>query len=283
MSRFASLYRAACADLALADAYRLPPDTVQYLHELVGRAHNQLYRSQTFRWRAWSHEMFRELPRRLVTDRALWLAFGVFWGVFALSLLLAYRSRDFSEQLVGEATLARLQEMYSGPVSGRHPDASSVMTGFYVLNNASIGLQCFAAGLLLGVGGLYVTISNAVLLGAIFGFMLTVPERENFLQFVTAHGPFELTAVVFSAAAGMRLGFSLVATGGLARGESLRRAAVQSTPTMGAAVVLVCLAALIEGFVSPSSAPYSLKAATALASTLVLLLYVVGLGLSRRT
>ena len=57
--RFASLYRAACADLALADAYQLPPDTVQYLHQLVGRAHNQLYRSQTFRWREWGDEMFR--------------------------------------------------------------------------------------------------------------------------------------------------------------------------------------------------------------------------------
>ena len=37
VARFAALYRAACADLALADAYQLPPNTVQYLHQLVGR------------------------------------------------------------------------------------------------------------------------------------------------------------------------------------------------------------------------------------------------------
>jgi len=41
VARFAALYRAACADLALADSYQLPPNTDQYLHRLVGRAHNQ--------------------------------------------------------------------------------------------------------------------------------------------------------------------------------------------------------------------------------------------------
>ena len=39
VSRFAFLYQAACADLALADAYQLPPKTVGYLHRLVGQAH----------------------------------------------------------------------------------------------------------------------------------------------------------------------------------------------------------------------------------------------------
>ncbi len=119
VARFASLYRSACADLALADAYRLPPDTIGYLHQLVGRAHNQLYRSQTFRWREWGYEMFRALPRRLLLDRALWLASLVFWGVFGLSFLLSYSSREYTEEVVGEAMMANMQDMYSGPIFGR--------------------------------------------------------------------------------------------------------------------------------------------------------------------
>jgi uncharacterized membrane protein SpoIIM required for sporulation len=282
VSRFARLYRAACADLALADAYQLPPDTVEYLHQLVGRAHNQLYRSQTFRWRAWGHTMFVELPRRLVRDRALWLAFAIFWGIFGLSLLLAYTSPKYTEEALGEATMSRFKEMYSQTHPDRGADTSATATGFYVMNNAGIGLRCFAAGLLLGIGGLFAVVFNAVQLGAVFGYMLTIDERTNFLHFVTAHGPFELTAIVFSAAAGMRLGFSLVATGGLARGASLRRASVEATPTIGAAVVLFCLAAVIEGFISPSAAPYAAKAAVAVLCTALLLFYVVGLGLARR-
>ncbi|MGD9721948.1 MAG: stage II sporulation protein M [Pirellulales bacterium] len=278
VAQFASLYRAACADLALADAYRLPPDTVQYLHQLVGRAHNQLYRSQTFRWRQWGHEMFRALPRRMLRDRALWLALLVFWGVFGLSFMLGYSSREFVVQVAGEETMAQMQEMYSGPIFGRTAQMSSTMTGFYVFNNASIGLQCFAGGLVLGIGGLFVTVSNAVFLGAIFGYMLTTPERYNFIEFVTAHGPYELTAIVFAAAAGMRLGFSMISTGGLSRSASLRKAAAEAMPAAGASVVLFCLAAVIEGFISPSSAPYEVKVATAVGSTATLLIYIVGFG-----
>ncbi len=276
--RFASAYRSACADLALADAYQLPPHTVQYLHELVGRAHNQLYRSKLFRWNEWAAELFHEVPRRILFDRTVWLAFAVFWGIFFAAFALGYTSRAFCEEVVGVDALTSLEESFSKPITGRNASASSAMGGFYVIHNAGIGLRCFAGGLLLGVGGLFITVSNALQLGTMFGYMFTVDARDNFITFVTAHGPFELTAIVFSAAAGMRLGFSLIATGGLSRGASLRRAVDEATPTMATAVVLFCFAALIEGFLSPSGAPYAVKAAIAILSTLVLFFYVFVLG-----
>ena len=42
--RLGELYRAACADLMLAEDHDLPRQTVSYLHALVGRAHNLIYR-----------------------------------------------------------------------------------------------------------------------------------------------------------------------------------------------------------------------------------------------
>jgi uncharacterized membrane protein SpoIIM required for sporulation len=276
--KFASSYRSACADLALADAYQLPPHTVQYLHELVGRSHNQLYRSKMFRWRVWATEMFHEVPRRLLFDRSVWLAFAIFWGIFVAAMALGYSSREFCEQVAGADALESIEQSFSEPIRGRDAGASGAMGGFYVIHNAGIGLRCFAGGLLLGVGGLFITVSNALQLGTIFGFMFTTDSRGNFIEFVTAHGPFELTAIVFSAAAGMRLGFSLIATGGLSRGASLRRAVDDATPTMAAAVVLFCLAAVIEGFLSPSAAPYAVKAGVAITSTAILAFYVLVLG-----
>ena len=276
--RFASAYRSACADLALADAYQLPPHTVQYLHELVGRAHNQLYRSKMFRWREWATELFHNVPRRILFDRVVWLAFLTFWGIFFAAMALGYSSRPFCNEVVGAEALDSLEQSFSEPIQGRDMGSSSFMGGFYVIHNAGIGLRCFAAGLLLGVGGLFITVSNALQLGTMFGYMFTVDSRDNFLTFVTAHGPFELTAIVFSAAAGMRLGFSLVATGGLSRSASLRRAVDTSAPTMAMAVVLFCCAALIEGFLSPSGVPYAVKASVAIVSTLILFIYVFVLG-----
>jgi len=281
ISRFATLYRAACADLALADAYQLPTGTVRYLHQLVGRAHNQLYRSRTFNLQTWFHQLFVTVPRRLFDDNCLRLAFCIFWGVFLLSGAMAYTSPSFAQRLIGKPMIEQMEESFSEPISDRGAGMGGTMVGFYVFNNAGIGLRCFAFGLLFGIGGLYVTIFNAAMLGAVFGHMATVPQSENFFHFVTAHGPFELTAIVLSAAAGMRLGFSLVDTHGYGRVASLRMAADEATPTMCAAVVMFLAAALIEGFLSPSPAPYWVKAAVAVISSGMLMFYFILLGYPR--
>src|SRR5262245_49218146 len=84
VTRFATLYRAACADLALADAYQLPPNTVQYLHRLVGQAHNQLYRSRALDFALLSKMLLYDAPQRIFNDRCVQLAFVLFWGVFIL-------------------------------------------------------------------------------------------------------------------------------------------------------------------------------------------------------
>jgi len=281
VTRFSSLYRSACADLALADAYQLPPATTHYLHRLVGRAHNQFYRSRTFNVSTWMQQLMVDVPQRLFSDNSLRLAFCVFWGMFFLSGFMAFTNPGFSERVLGAAGIMGLEEMYSEPVQGRAVGLGGGMAGFYVQHNTGIGLQCFAFGLLFGVAGLYITAVNAAFLGAAFGHMATVPQADNFFHFVTAHAPFELTAVVLSSAAGMKLGFSLVDTGGLARTASLRRAGREAMPTMGAAMVMFLLAALIEGFFSPSAAPYWAKAAVAVLSAALLIVYFLVLGYPR--
>jgi len=276
--RLAAMYRAACADLALADAYEFPPATIQYLHQLVGRAHNQLYRARIFRWKEWRQEMFVRMPRRLYCDNCLRLALLIFCGVFVLAGVLSYANPEFGQAVLGKAEVIELEQSFSHSMSGRDPEIDTFMAGFYILHNPFIGLRCFAFGLFFGIGGLFATVYNAAGLGAAFGYMATTPQKDNFFNFVTAHGPLELTAVVLCAAAGMRLGFALVHTHGQRRIDSLRQAGKDAMPMACAAVVMFLLAALIEGFLSPSAAPYWLKAAVAIASALMLLFYVVVLG-----
>jgi uncharacterized membrane protein SpoIIM required for sporulation len=278
VSRFAALYRATCADLALADAYQLPPNTVAYLHQLVGQAHNQLYRSRKFNPRLWVYQMLYELPPRLFRDNCLRLAFVVFWGVFLSSMLLAFSSPEYGEEVLTKEGIASLEQMYAEPITGRSFKSDAFMAAFYQWHNTSIGLRCLAAGVLFGIGGLFELVFNAGYLGAAFGHMATIPERKNFYEFVTAHGPFELTAIVLSAAGGMRLGFSLIFTHGLTRLASLRRAGREAIPTVSAAIILFAFAAAIEAFISPSGAPYWVKAGVAAISSLLMMFYFVLLG-----
>lgn len=287
LARFAALYRAACADLALADSYQLPENTVQYLHRLVGRAHNQFYRSQRFNVQKWAETLLEDVPQRVFNDRCVQAVFVLFWGVFILSAVFAASKElwpQYAEAMVGDATIETLEENFRDPITGRDPRLNFQMAGFYIWNNTGIGLKCFAGGLLV-IPGLFIMIFNAAHLGACFGYMARpdVPEGANFFHFVTAHGPFELTAIVLSAGAGLRLGVSWVATSGFTRPHSLRRTAEYAMPIMGSAMVMFFLAALIEGFLSPSGLPYALKATVAVLSSGLLMFYFVVLGYPRRT
>ena len=285
ISRFAALYRGACADLALADAYQLPPNTVEYLHRLVGRAHNQLYRSRHFKFSSWLHVLLHDAPQRIFADRCVQVAFCAFWGVFILSAVLAYSKSlwpNYAEQIMGQEMIDTLETNFKDPMKGRDVRMNYAMAGFYIYNNTGIGLKCFAFGLAV-IPGIFICIYNASVLGASFGYMARpdVPEGANFFHFVTAHGPFELTAIVLAAGTGLRLGYSWIFTEGYSRTASLRRAGEYCMPLMGAMMVLFFLAALIEGFLSPSSAPYWLKAAVAILSSGALTFYFIVLGYPR--
>lgn len=273
--RFSSLYRAACADLALADAYHLPPETVRYLHQLVGRAHNQLYRAKSFNVRAWFVELFVKLPSLLASDRIVWLAFALFFGVFFLSAFGAFVSPEFALEAVGAEQLDAIESSFSAPPRGRDFTIDVGMAGFYVFNNATIGLRCFVFGLFWGVGGLYETMFNAVVLGATFGHMTASQNAKHFFEFVAAHSVFELTAVVLSAAAGMRLGFALVFTQGYSRTDSLRIAGRRAMPTVGLAVLLFVGAAMIEAFISPADVSPLLKTAVGAGTAAMLAAYLI--------
>lgn len=285
ISRFARLYRNACADLALANAYQLPPSTVQYLHNLVGRAHNQLYRGQGFQTSTWSKLIFSTVPKLIFRDRCTQFVFVLFWGLFILSALHAYNDPEFAARVIGQDQVKQMSEMHGDSPSTRSFSfgAGFAGMGFYIWNNAGIGLQCFAYSTLF-LPGLATIAFNAVQIGTVFGYMFR-PEmgatRANFQEFVTAHGPFELTAIILSGGAGIRIGLGLVYTRGLTRLSSVIKAGREAMPIAGVATILFFMAAFIEGFISPSPLPWTIKSIIALISSLMLVVYFVVLGFPR--
>ena len=288
VTRFSSLYRAACADLALAESYQLPPNTVDYLHRLVSRSHSQLYRSRKFQWRDWYKKIFVDTPRLVFNDPCVHIATVMFWGLFLMAAFLAYDNSvwpGFAEKVVGVETLDLVEDEYKR-FGGGSVGTNSYRTGFYIQHNASIGLTCFVT-MLFVLPGLLTLSQNAIQLGTIFGYMFRPDLGEasvNFQNFVTAHGPFELTAIILSAGAGLKIGLSWIMTKGLGRSDSLIKTARETLPVAMCAVILFCLAAAIEGFVSPTSGdymPWWVKGGVAVISSTLLMIYFVVLGYPR--
>lgn len=284
ISRFATLYRSACADLALASAYQLPPATVGYLHRLVARAHNQLYRTRRTRFQHWFDVLFTQAPQAIFIDPCVRIATILFFGLFSLSMIAGYSEANFpgfAETILGEAQMAQLEEMYERPLDASI-DHYITMSGFYIQHNTGIGLRCFVFGILL-IPCILTLCYNAVVLGASFGYMARAETvgGDNFFQFVTAHGPFELTAIALSAGAGLSMGLGWFRTCGLARLDSLKLSAKKAVPIMSASAMLFVLAAFTEGFISPSPLPYTFKAMWAIFSSGLMMFYFVVLGFPR--
>jgi uncharacterized membrane protein SpoIIM required for sporulation len=277
VERFAFLYRSACADLALAESYRLPKQNVDYLHRLVAVAHNKLYRSSRYQWQSWYRVIFQDTPQMIFREPCVHFCFCLFWGLFIGAAILAYHDRvwpGFAEDVLGTEFLEMLEKMYREPTSGT-AGTGSAMVGFYIFNNA---------GMLLLVPGIVTLTHNAVVLGAVFGHMFRPDMGEagiHFKTFVTAHGPLELTAIVLAAGAGLKIGLSWLITGGLRRADSLKETARRSLPIVMSAVVLFCLAAFVEGFISPAPAelmPWWIKGIVSVFTSMMLMFYFVVLG-----
>ena len=289
IARFSELYRAACADLALAESYQLPPKVVDYLHRLVARAHNQLYRSRDYQLKRWCHQIFEVTSRKIFDDKCVHFVFILFWGLFLISGLLAYENElwpDFAADVVGQKELDQFRDNYA-EFGSRSIGDNYRMMGFYIFNNAGIGLSCFVWMLLI-LPGIVTLTFNAVQLGTVFGYMFRPEMGEagvNFKNFVTAHGPFELTAIVLASGAGLKIGLSWLMTGGRSRLDSLYRTAQEALPIAMCAVVLFVLAALIEGFISPLSEtvlPWWVKGAVGIACSCSMMVYFVCLGYPKR-
>jgi len=249
ITRFASLYRAACADLALAEAYQFPTAVVDQLQQLVARAHGLLYLGQPGRLEA----AWREIPRAVATDPYVHTAYALFWLMFLAFCLLIQSDRieGLADAVVGMSQLQQTEASYESGVQ-RSVGQNVSMTGFYVRNNTGIGLMCFALGVWV-LPGLAVLVSNAIVLGTTFGYMTRDQAggaSDAFQEFVMSHGPFELTAIILSAGAGLRIGMSWIDTGGMTRSSALLLGARRSLPILMLAVLLFLAAAIIEGLLS---------------------------------
>ncbi len=285
ITELSSLYRSACADLAMAEQYRLTPETISYLHSLVGKAHNAIYRSRRFQVQTWWDVIFTYAPQQIFKDPCVHICAILFFGLFALSTYLAYNDNlfpGFAERMIGAEQIEMMEDSYSELEFERDAGTKIFMVSFYIQHNTSIGLKCFAYGPLI-LPGLIETAFNATFLGACFGYMARAETEggDQFLEFVTAHGAFELTAIALAAAAGLRIGMGWLFTNGLTRLSSFQVQARKAIPIMAASAGLFILAALTEGLISPSNIPYFFKALWAIFSSALLMFYFVVLGYPR--
>jgi uncharacterized membrane protein SpoIIM required for sporulation len=252
-ARLAELYRRSCEHLALAQARAYPIHLTQRLESITHRAHRLIYRRHDYGAARLKQLVLVDFPQSVRAHR---------WYLLAATLLFAgpllavgwatYLDPGFILHLGGAEQAQEYDSMYneSSRALGRTRDASTdwQMFGYYVMHNIGIGFQCFAGGLFAGIGSVFFLVFNGVQIGGVAGYLTARGHTENFYSFVVTHGAFELTAIVLAGAAGLRLGYALLAPGRRTRLEALKHAAGDAIVVVYGVIGMLVAAAAIEAF-----------------------------------
>jgi uncharacterized membrane protein SpoIIM required for sporulation len=253
-----SRYREVCQHLSLAQDRQYSAELTERLSRLALAGHQRLYGAHGRLLAPLAQFILGGFPAAV---RAQWrfvvVAALLFFGPLLLLMGALQRYPDFAYVVLDPHTVEQFQEMYGDQAKalGRRRDADddAVMFGFYIWNNVRIGFQTFASGVAFGLGSLFYLLFNGVYIGTIMGYLVHAGLATNFFSFTSGHSAFELSAIALCGAAGMRLGWGLIAPGRRRRVDALRAGAREALPiAMGAACMLV-MAAGIEAFWSPQT------------------------------
>ena len=264
-------FRRLAGELAIARDRQYRTSLIDRLHALAMSAHLAVHgaRAQGRRgmiaalWHFFVSEFPAEARRQW---RFLAVSAAAFFGPFLGGIAVLQFYPDFVYYLVAPETLAHIQSMYAPDNvrlgAARDADSDVMMFGFYIANNVRIDLQCLAGGAFFGLGTLAALIGNGVFLGAIAGYLTQIGYGETFWGFVAGHSAPELLGLVLSGAAGLMIGYALVAPGRLTRAAALRERGKHAATLLYGAALMTTGAAVIEAFWSSRvTIPFEVKIA----------------------
>jgi uncharacterized membrane protein SpoIIM required for sporulation len=255
VSGFPKAYRRLCQHLALAQERGYSSFLIDSLQQQALRGHQQLYRHRSRLGANLLSFILADFPRLVRSEWPFVLVAGLlFFGSLIGVGVLVHAFPELVYNLIPADQVREMQGMYD-PVAGhlgrtteRAASEDWVMFGYYVMHNIGIAFQTFASGLLAGVGSAFFLFYNGLVIGAVAGHLSEIGFGQTFWPFVIGHGAFELTAIALAGAAGLKLGWALIAPGRLTRGEALRLAARKSVLLICGVMLFLLIAAFIEAY-----------------------------------
>lgn len=281
---FGELYRRAAADLAIARAETRDPKLINYLNSLVIRAHGKIYRAESNGAEVVGRFFARDLPEAVRNGyRYILLALIVFMATSIFSGLLSFYNSEF-------AITIGVEQMADVAKSGNRwwlslNEANQIGASGILTNNIRVSFLAFAWGALLGVGSLYILTMNGVSIGGVVGacYRGNAEFATDLVTFMVGHGVLELSAIFMAAGAGMMIGYAIIDPGDLTRAQALKKKGFEAVKiVIGCAVILV-IAGIIEGFISPADLPAPIKVAVGVGSGIAMLAYFVLAGRTEKS
>jgi uncharacterized membrane protein SpoIIM required for sporulation len=270
------IYRRTASDLAIARAESRDPRLVNYLNSLVIRAHGRIYQADPQGSSRLKQFFTHDFPQ---TFRRTWRYTAVSFGVFMLSSVIGFVGTkydpEFSE-LMGvppafrELYIENKVHWWEDLNEANQVGASKIMT-----NNVQVTIYTFALGALFGVGTLLSLAFNGAVNAAVLALTYRAGYGNDLLTFMAGHGVIELSCIFIAGGAGLLIGSALLVPGDLSRADALKSRGKDAIRLMMGVAVLLVVAGIIEGFISPAPISPAIKFSIAALTGLALYSYLL--------
>ena len=253
------------------------PVRVARLATLVARARSAVTGTHVPSWRMVARFAARDFPAAVYRARWWWLgaAVGSIVVAVATGWWIASSPGVQAALLPPAEAKALVQEQFKGYYTA-NPAASFAAQVW--TNNVWVAAQALICGILLGIPTVLLLLENAINVGVDGGYLFAHGKGTLFFSLILPHGMLELSAVFLAAAAGLRLGWTVIDPGNRRRGQALaQEGRAMVTITLGLVVVLG-VSGLIEAFVTPSPLPTWARITIGAVAVTAFLGYALGLG-----
>jgi uncharacterized membrane protein SpoIIM required for sporulation len=254
LSRLASLYRSATADLALARRLFPAAAGTARLQSLVGRAFVIVYgkagRTESA-WQFLNRTMWQQIRANLA---CVVIAASILGGSIVLGMIWALFQPSVAAGLLPASFHATTHSSRGGfygiSIAGRGGLAVSIF-----VHNIEVACLALAGGFSFGLMTAFSLAYNGALLGVLGTLEWRAGGFDQFVRLVLPHGLLELSCIVLAGSAGLAIARALVDPGRATRAAALGRLVPMLGASLLGAMLFLVVAGLTEGIITPFDLP----------------------------
>ncbi len=276
-----TLYRAVTSDLAVARRDFPAERVAVVLNQLLTRTHTFIYQEDVSNSRNLLDYFTHTIPQ---TFRQTWPFTLAGFLLFVIPFIIGFRLAFVNPAVAEPLGLGPIRQQLANqtiwteiPPAERPSAMSQIAT-----NNIRVALLAYGGGMTLGIFSVYVLMFNGVFIGAVLGLAYHYGLGYELTNFVFAHGVVELSVIFIAGGAGVQIGWAVIHPGALTRRDSVALYARRAAALVVVGILLLLVAGAIEGFLSPSDAPFAIKVATGLGTGALMYAYLLLAGRKKK-
>jgi uncharacterized membrane protein SpoIIM required for sporulation len=284
IDELALAYRAATSDLAIARTRGEDPVVLEHLNRLTARAHSVVYvATARTGWSRLAGFVVRDFPREV---RRSWGAIAFCTLLTVISAVVAYTSTMAdpanAHALLPGMEMPATERALHDSNFGFDRAYSPAMASEIITNNVRVAAIAFAGGMTAGLLTGWIILENGLMLGVFGALFARAGFGADFWATVAPHGVIELSAIQIAGGAGIVLAAGYLRPGRARRSDALVLAARRAATLVIGVALLLCVAGVIEGFISPQRLSIPVRDGIGAITAIALLAYLLGAGTERR-